>query len=426
MNKKTSKPKPSILYRWIVLIFVSLAMFGNYYIYDSIAPIADMLKSELGFSDMNIGSLNSIYSFAAVFILIISGPIIDRLGTKISIMVFATICSVAALITATSSDLYVMLGSRLLLGIGSEPLIVAITTSLAKWFKGKELGFAFGINLTIARLGSFTADWSPTWGSQYYTSWNEPLYIAFIIGLTCVVGGILYWLMETYAEKKYELESAGETDKFVFKDLFKFNKSFWYIVILCVTFYSAVFPFRTFAIKFYQEAHGATRELAGQLNSALIFASMIATPLFGLLADKIGKRATMMMIGSVLILPVYLMMVYSGISLYVPIIMLGIAFSLIPAIMWPSVAYLVKQNRLGTAYSIMTLIQQLGVFAFNYLLGWSNDISGASAENPMGYSMGMWILSILGIIGFIFAYLLRKNELGPNGHGLEEGMQIER
>jgi len=102
--------------------------------------------------------------------------------------------------------------------------------------------------------------------------------------------------------------------------------------------------------------------------------------------------------------------------------MLGLAFSLIPAIMWPSVAYLVKQNRLGTAYSIMTLIQQIGVFAFNYLLGWSNDISGASAENPEGYAMGMWILSILGIIGVVFAYLLRKEELGPNGHGLEKGM----
>ena len=417
----TMKPQPSPIYRWTVLIFVSLAMFGNYYIYDSIAPIADMLKSELGFSDVNIGSLNSIYSFAAVFILIISGPIIDRLGVKISIMIFAIICSVAALITALSSDLYVMLGSRLLLGIGAEPLIVAITTALAKWFKGKELGFAFGINLTIARLGSFTADWSPTWGSSFYNSWNEPLYVAFIIGLTCVVGGVIYWIMESFAEKRYTLGEAGETDKFVFADLFKFDKSFWYIVILCVTFYSAVFPFRTFAIKFYQEAHGATRELAGQLNSALIFASMIATPLFGLLADKIGKRATMMMIGSVLILPVYLMLVYSGITLYVPIIMLGVAFSLIPAIMWPSVAYLVQQNRLGTAYSIMTLIQQIGVFAFNYLLGWSNDISGASAENPGGYAMGMWILSILGIVGFIFAYLLRKNELGPNGHGLEKG-----
>ena len=149
---------------------------------------------------------------------------------------------------------------------------------------------------------------------------------------------------------------------------------------------------------------------------------MIATPLFGLLADKIGKRASMMMFGSILILPVYLLMVYSGISLYVPIIMLGLAFSLIPAIMWPSVAYLVEQKRLGTAYALMTLIQQMGVFAFNYFLGWANDSSGASAENPEGYALGMWILSILGIIGVVFAYLLRKEEKGPNGHGLEEGV----
>jgi MFS family permease len=425
MIENLAKKKPSPLYRWSVLIFVSLAMFGNYYIYDSIAPIADMLKSALGFSDIDIGSLYSVYSFAAVFILIISGPIIDRIGVKVSILIFGALCSVAALVTALSTDLVVMLAGRLLLGIGAEPLIVAITTALAKWFKGKELGFAFGINLTIARLGSFAADWSPTWGRSFYGNWSDPLYIAFIIGLTCLAGGVIYWFMESYADKNYELGSAGDTDKFVFSDMFKFDKSFWYIVILCVTFYSAVFPFRTFAIKFYMEAHGAGRELAGQLNSALIFASMIATPLFGLLADKIGKRASMMMFGSVLILPVYLLMVYSGISLYVPIVMLGLAFSLIPAIMWPSVAYLVKQNRLGTAYSIMTLIQQLGVFTFNYLLGWSNDISGASAENPDGYAMGMWILSALGIIGFIFAYLLRREEKGPNGHGLEVGMQNE-
>ncbi len=415
--------RPSNVYRWLVLIFVSLAMFGNYYIYDSIAPIADMLKSELGFSDTNIGSLNSIYSFAAVFVLIFSGILIDRIGVRISILLFGTICSIAALITALSSELTVMLAGRLLLGVGAEPLIVAITTALAKWFKGKELGFAFGINLTIARLGSFAADWSPTWGKSFYGNWSDPLYVAFIIGLTCVLGGVIYFVMERQAEKRYVLGEAGETDKFVLKDVIKFDKSFWYIVILCVTFYSAVFPFRTFAIKFYQEAHGVSRELAGQLNSALIFASMIATPLFGLLADKIGKRASMMFLGSILILPVYLLLVYSGISLYVPIIMLGVAFSLIPAIMWPSVAYLVEQSRLGTAYALMTLIQQIGVFAFNYFLGWANDYSGASAENPDGYALGMWILSILGIVGMIFAYLLRKEEKGPNGHGLEEGMK---
>ena len=422
VNNQYEKSEPSKLYRWLVLVFVSLAMFGNYYIYDSIAPIADMLKSDLGFTDTNIGSLYSIYSFAAVFILIFAGIIIDKIGARDAILVFGFICSIAALITAISSELYVMLAGRLLLGIGAEPLIVAITAALAKWFKGKELGFAFGINLTIARLGSFSADWSPTWGSDYYSNWSDPLYVAFVIGLTCVVGGVIYWIMEKNAERKYTLGEADETDKLVLKDIIKFDKSFWYIVILCVTFYSAIFPFRAFAIKFYMEVHGAEREFAGQLNSVLIFASMIATPLFGLLADKIGKRALMMMIGSILILPVYLMLVYTGISLYIPIAMMGIAFSLIPAIMWPSVAYLVEQNRLGTAYALMTLIQQIGVFTFSYLLGKSNDVFAASADNPEGYAMGMWILSILGIIGFIFSYLLRKAETGSKGHGLELSM----
>src|SRR5210317_1379259 len=178
VNSQFEKSEPSNLYRWLVLVFVSLAMFGNYYIYDSIAPIADLLKSQLGFTDTNIGSLYSIYSLAAVFILIFAGIIIDKIGARISILIFALLCSIAALVTAISSELYVMLAGRLLLGIGAEPLIVAITAALAKWFKGKELGFAFGINLTIARLGSFAADWSPTWAESAYTSWQPPLIIA--------------------------------------------------------------------------------------------------------------------------------------------------------------------------------------------------------------------------------------------------------
>jgi MFS family permease len=150
--------------------------------------------------------------------------------------------------------------------------------------------------------------------------------------------------------------------------------------------------------------------------------AMIATPLFGLLADKIGKRALLMAAASVVILPVYLIMVYTDISLYVPIAMMGISFSLIPAVMWPSVAYIVDERKLGTAYSVMTLIQQIGVALFNWMIGVANDYSGASAQNPEGYIPGMWIFSILGIFGLIFAVLLRKQETSPQGHGLELSM----
>lgn len=165
-----------------------------------------------------------------------------------------------------------------------------------------------------------------------------------------------------------------------------------------------------------------TRESAGFLNSILPMSAMIATPLFGLMADKLGKRALLMAVGSIILIPVYLMMVYTNISPYVPIVMMGISFSLIPAVMWPSVAYIVDEKKLGTAYSVMTLIQQCGLFLFNWMIGSANDAAGASAANPEGYIPGMWIFSILGFLGLLFSIMLHKHESGPKGHGLELAM----
>jgi MFS family permease len=241
------------------------------------------------------------------------------------------------------------------------------------------------------------------------------------IATLCVIGALIYWIMEVYAEKTYELTQAGPTDKVVFSDLFNFGISFWWIVALCVVFYSAIFPFETFAYKFFMDAHGTTREMAGMIIGYLTLATIFGTPVLGFLVDKIGKRALLMMIGSVLLVPVYLMMAYthSQASLYLPMAMMGIAFSLIPAVIWPSVAYIVDQNKLGTAYGLMTVVQNIGLVGFNLAIGWSNDHGHASAANPAGYHMGMWIFSILGLLGMLFAFLLRKRELGLHGHGLE-------
>jgi MFS family permease len=413
-------PQPSSVYRWLVLVVISLAMFGNYYIYDSIAPIADLLKSDLGFTDENIGSLYSVYSIAAVVILLFGGMLVDRWGTVKSTILFGGICAVAGVLNAVSAELWVMLVARALLGIGAEPLIVAISCALAKWFKGKELAFAFGVNLTIARLGSYTADLSPTWaGFAYEGGWQPPLVVAAVIGSLCVIGAIVYGIMEVVAKRKYTLGEAVETDKLVLRDLFTFSRSFWFITLLCVVFYSAIFPFRSFSIKYFIEAWDVARDVAGQYNSVLPLAAMIATPLFGLMCDKLGKRALFMMFGSILLMPVYLMMAYQVVPLTVPVVMMGIAFSLIPAVMWPSVAYIVDERRLGTAYAVMFLIQQLGVAGMNWLIGRTNDAYAANASNPDGYIPMMLIFSVLGILGLIFAVALRREEMGPRGHGLE-------
>jgi MFS family permease len=437
----TTRPEPSRSYRWAVLIFVSLAQAGNYYIYDSINALERIFIDHLGFSATQFGWLNASYSAAAIATLIVGGIIIDRIGTKKSILAFAVICFLGAVLTASRGSAPVMIAGRTVLGLGAESMIVAVTTALAKWFRGKELSFAFGINLTIARLASVAADNSPTWANRAFypdgpggqPSWQNPLLIAVGAGLFAVVCSTIYWVLENRAEKRYELGKAGTTDKLEFKEIFRFDFSYWLVVGLCFTFYSAIFPFRTFAIDLFTNkilaAHGGvlageaarvtSLEQAGRLNSLLPLAAMIATPLFGLLVDKVGKRALFMMFGSLLLMPVYLMMAYSPTSLYIPVSMMGIAFSLIPAVMWPSVAYIVDQSRLGTAYALMTLIQQIGFFMLNLLIGKANDYSRAGLDNPGGYTLGMWIFSVLGFVGLALAILLRIRETGPQGHRLE-------
>ena len=412
------RPAPPKWFRWTVLVLISLAMFGNYYVYDSISPLADVLKAQLGFSDANIGLLNAIYSIPNVFMVLIGGLIIDRIGTRKATLLFGVLCFAGAAITAAWGSLVPMAAGRLIFGLGAESLIVAVTTAIAKWFRGKELSFAFGMNLTIARLGSFAALNAPTWAAGAYSNWQTPLLISVGMATFCITGAVFYWMIEARAERRYAL-AAESTDKVVWRDLFRFGTSYWYVVALCITFYSAIFPFQTFAVKFFIEAHGATREFGGFLSSLLTLFAMICTPLFGLLVDRVGKRSLFMMFGSLLLVPVYLMMAYTHVPLLVPMAIMGVAFSLIPAVMWPSVAYIVDQSKLGTAYGLMTMIQNIGLAGFNLLIGWSNDHWQASAANPAGYRPGMWMFSVLGFVALFFAFLLRRRETSAAAHGLE-------
>jgi MFS family permease len=431
----TGRPEPPKAFRWVVLVLISLAMFGNYYVYDSISPLADVLKTQLGFSDSQIGLLNAIYSIPNVFMVLIGGIIIDRIGTRRATVLFGVLCFAGAALTAVSGHLLPMATGRLIFGLGAESLIVAVTTAIAKWFRGKELSFAFGVNLTIARLGSFAALNAPSWAASAYESWQLPLLISVGMGTFCITGAVLYWILEARAEARYSLGEES-TDKVVWGDLFRFGWSYWYVVLLCITFYSAIFPFQTFAIKFFMEAHGTSREVGGGLSSLLTLFAMICTPLFGLLVDRVGRRSLFMMLGSLLLVPVYLMMAYTRMPqlvlfdvplpfsdlvfpVYLPMLMMGVAFSPIPAVLWPSVAYIVEQGKLGTAYGLMTMIQNIGLAGFNLLIGWANDRWGASAALPAGYRAGMWMFSVLGFLGLLFAFLLRRQETGPHAHGLE-------
>jgi MFS family permease len=430
-------PPPPPLYRWGVLIFISLAMFGNYYVYDSLGPVIDLMRTELDFTYQQVGLLSTAYNVAALLVLLAGGIIIDRFGTKNAIVVFGLICLGAAALTALTPRYETILAGRFMLGLGSEPLIVAATTALAKWFKGKELSFAFGINLSISRLGSASADWSTSFASPLYINWQDPLWLATAIGGITVTAAILYWIMERRAEQQYSLGPAEEPEKLKLRDLYAFSPSYWYVVALCVVFYSTVFPFRTFAIDYFQQAHGLDREAAGLLSSLLPMAAIILTPLFGLWVDRVGKRSFFMAAGSLVMLPLFLIVTYAPpgpeiplivpgigsaqvpLTLFVVIFLLGAVFSLIPAVMWPSVAYIVDERRLGSAYAMMTLCQQLGWAIVPLIVGRLNDAFLASPENPAGYAAGMWFYTALASLGLLFSWLLFRSERGPGAHGLE-------
>ncbi|MGE5814711.1 MAG: MFS transporter, partial [Acidobacteriota bacterium] len=208
--------EPSRLYRWMVLGFVSLAMFGNYYAFDALNPVGPLLESQLGFTQAQIGLLDTAYNIAALLVLLAGGIIIDRAGTKRAMIAFGAINALGAFVISLSPSPLVMASGRFVMGVGAEPLIVAATTVLGRWFKGKELGFAMGINLMIARFGSVAADNSRTFAAGLFYSWQPPLVLAGVVACSCIIGGIVYALLERRAEREFPRDTSVSTDKLVF------------------------------------------------------------------------------------------------------------------------------------------------------------------------------------------------------------------
>ena len=420
----TLSPPPSF-YRWLVLLSCSAAMFGNYYVFDALYPVTPLLEKAFGFTGAQVGLLDTAYNVAALLTLIAGGVLIDRIGVAASAVLFGTIGAVGSIAIAVLPALLpgspwagMMIG-RFLLGIGSELFIVAATTVVGRWFKGKEISFALAIQLLIARLGSWAADKSPDFAKSLFGSWQPPLLLAACLGLLWLVFAIVYAGLERRATRVYAVSRPGATDKLVWSDLVRFDLGYWWVVGLCVAFYATIFPFRTFANLYFIEAKGLSPEAAGNLKSILPLLSMIGMPLFGLLADKVGKRALLMTAGSALLVPPFFLLVHSSISPTILMGMLGLAFALVPAVLWPAVTYLVPEARLGSAYALMTFCQQGGWAGMSWGLGLLKDGSHASAANPAGWNPVMFALGSLAMLGFVFSFLLWRSESGPKGHGLD-------
>jgi MFS family permease len=413
------KPEPTRWYRWIVLLGMSVAVYGSYYSFDYIGPLAPLLSRQLHFSDSQIGLLQAVYSLPNIVTMLICGVVIDRIGTRRSMAIFGGMVFVGLAITALSPRIAVMASGRLLVGTGAEALALASNVAVARWFWRGELSLGFGIRSSVCRLGSFTAQVSPTWARGAYTYWQWPLLLGVGFGAFCLIGAALYWVLDSRGERRFSLGHAPHGGKVSLRDVFGFSRSFWLIALLCIAFYGCIFPFQTFGQKFLIESRHLSPQTASLLIGMEPLFSMIGMPLFGYLVDRFGRRSLFMMYGSLLIVPVFLMLAYTDIPPAIPMAMMGVAFALVPAVMWPALAYVVDRSRLGSANGMLDAIQQLGLVVINLLIGWSNDHWLASAVNTAGYRPSMWIFTAVAVAGVLAAFALRRVETGPHAHGLE-------
>jgi MFS family permease len=421
----------SRLYRFAILLFVSLLTFGCYFAYDIIGAIAPTLVEDLGADRATVGWMYTWYSIAAIIAVLIGGFLIDLLGTRKSSIIFSILVLIGASVVWLADSIPVLFVGRFIFGAGSEPLVVAQSAILARWFKGKELALSFGIALTVSRLGTIFSFNTGELIANYFGSYKYALIAATLFCLLSLLANVVYIIMDRYGEKALELSKEGVEEKIVFKDVKLFKPTYWYVVLLCVTFYSAIFPFTALSTDFFVDKWGIARvaettggfliqvfnnffhmfSTAGGISSIIIFASMMLAPFAGHYVDKVGKRGTLMILGSLIMIPCYLLMGFTDIYPAYPMIALGAAFVLVPAAMWPSVPLIVPKRAIGSAFGLMTFIQNIGLALFPFLNGWLRDTTQT-------YSASMLMFALLGVCGLVFAILLKRADSKEN-HVLE-------
>ena len=412
-STQSNYSKPMIyLFAYLALVFISVAAMASYFAYDCIGPLTPLLKEKLQLSSTQVYMLYSIYSIPVILFVVLGGILADKLGVRKAAILFTALFTLGTVLTA-SQNYMVMLIGRFLFGIGAECYYVVMNKILAKWFKGRGLAMAFGINLFLCRAGTYAAFFGLPWIADNFTL-GSALWMVAGINIFGLAVTFLYGILDRFGEKKKIVSFVEEEEEEVFRlrDALRLPSAFWVISLLCVTYYSAIFPFQGAATDFFIERYKMGHVAAGRLAGTIILISMLSTWFFGAIVDRIGKRATMMIIGSLAMIPCHISMAYTNINPWIPMIVLGLSFSLVPAALWPALPLMVKEKQLGTAYGVIAMVQNIGLFAFPLAVG-------AIRDNLGTYNPAMIMFAGLGVLGFIFAVWLKVLE-AKEGHYLEK------
>jgi MFS family permease len=399
---------------WFVLALVALANFGNFYVYDSIGPVAELLQRQRGFSDTEIGWLNAIYSLPNVVLLLVGGWLVDRCGAGRMMAVTAALCLAGALVTALGTGFPGMAAGRLLFGIGAETFNVATLAAIVRFFSGRNLAFAIGASLALGRAGAFAVDLSPSWASAAYAGgWQPPLLLAATFaGLSLAVSLAYLWIERRQPARAARDDAAAPA--FAWREFLPPGSLYWLLFALCVLWYAVIFAFRsTFSIKYFQHVHGLELAAAGAINGAVYLAALFATPFFGWLTDRFARPAPLLAFGALLLPAAIAVMGVAAIPLWIGTALMGVSYSLVPAVLWPLASRLVPEHRLGSALALLSVGLNLGIAGANLAAGALNDHFGAGAGNPGGYGAMMGFFFACGALGFVFALLLWRATLRP-------------
>ena len=405
------KLNDSAFARWTAVILISLMMFFAYMFVDMMSPLQSLIEGQRGWSPDVFGAYGSSEYLLNVFgFLIIAGIILDKMGIRFTGTLSASLMVIGAVIkfyavsdwfvgseldaTLTSWQFMDLPGTALLaclgfmiFGCGCEMAGITVSRAIAKWFKGKEMAMAMGLEMAIARIGVFAIfTMSPAVANSEMfafipTSVVKPVFLCTVL----LIVGLICFLVFNIMDKKFDkqLAAAGEAEEATNEEEFKIgdvkvilsSKIFWLVALLCVLYYSAIFPFQKYAVNMFENNLHLTAEEAASIFRWFPIGAALITPFLGGFLDKRGKGATMLILGAILMISCHLVFALvlpkfpNLVLAYAAIVVLGVSFSLVPAALWPSVPKLMPERYLGSAYSLIFWVQNVGLCLVPYIIG---------------------------------------------------------
>jgi nitrate/nitrite transporter NarK len=403
-------------------------------------PLLTTAKEQggLGWSSADYGFFSGSYGFFNVFLLLLffGGIILDKFGIRFTGVLSTVLMFAGALIKwyAVGHEfegsmfgyqmqvIWACLGFAIY-GVGCEIAGITVSKVIAKWFTGHELALAMGLQVALARIGTAAAMGASLPIAKAMGGVSAPVGLGAALLCAGVVSFLVYCMMDVKFDKAAKTADSASDDEFRLSDLkiLFCNKGFWLITLLCLMFYAGVFPFLKFATKVMVTKYCVSKELAGLIPAMLPFGTIFLTPFFGSIYDRKGKGATLMLIGSVILMLVHIVFALplaSWIVAVAAMVALGVAFGLVPSAMWPSVPKIIPMKLLGTAYALIFYIQNIGLSLVPIMIGSVNE-SNTDASGTIDYTMSMSIFAAFGFVAVLLSLAL-KAEDKRKGYGLEQ------